>query len=191
MPDWRDSVVIVSGLPRSGTSMMMRMLEAGGVPVLSDGVRAADADNPKGYFEYAPVKRLKEDNAWVAEVRGKAVKIISFLMVHLPPGAPYRVLFLERDLSEVLASQRQMLLRRGEALEADDGAMGRVYQKHLTHVRNWLAKRPDIAVSYIQYKDAIAVPRQVAGTVNAFLGDSLDVPAMAHSVDPGLYRQRG
>ena len=190
MPDWRDSVVIVSGLPRSGTSMMMGMLEAGGVPVLCDGARAADADNPRGYFEYQPVKRLKEDNTWLPEARGKAVKIVSLLLEHLPPALPCKVVFLERDLPEILASQRRMLLRNGEAPGEDEAALRAIYRKHLEHVRGWLARRAGVETLYVRYQDAIAVPGEVANTVNRFCGNGLDVDAMARAVDAALYRQR-
>src|SRR5262249_30630691 len=102
-------IIIVSGLPRSGTSLMMQMLDGGGVPVLTDNIRAADTDNPRGYYEFEPVKATKRDATWLPAARGKAVKMVSQLLYHLPPGETYRVLFLERDLEEVLASQEKML----------------------------------------------------------------------------------
>ncbi|HNY87520.1 MAG TPA: hypothetical protein PKN23_13545, partial [Candidatus Hydrogenedentes bacterium] len=114
-------IVVVSGLPRSGTSMMMRMLAAGGMPLFTDGVRAADSDNPLGYFEHEAVKRLREDASWVPGAAGKAVKVVSALLPALPEGFQYRVILMRRPLEEVLASQRRMFGRRG-APAADDGA---------------------------------------------------------------------
>jgi hypothetical protein len=186
-------VTVVSGLPRSGTSMLMRMLDAGGMPVLTDAVRGADDDNPRGYFEFERVKRLAEDKEWVALAEGRAVKVISFLLAELPPGRAYRVLFVRRALPEVLASQRAMLARRNAAPadpEADDRRMAALYRKHLLQVRGWLAARPEIQVLFVDHGSAIARPADTARAVAAFLGGGLDVGAMAAAVDPGLHRQR-
>jgi hypothetical protein len=118
-------ITIVSGLPRSGTSMMMKMIEAGGIPPLTDAIRAADEDNPKGYYEFERVKQMdKGDVAWVADAPGKSVKVISALLKHLPPGYDYRVIFVQRNMAEILASQRKMLTHRGEdANKMDDEKM--------------------------------------------------------------------
>ena len=114
-PKDHQPVVVVSGLPRSGTSMMMKMLDAGGIPVVIDGIRGADRDNPKGYYEFERVKQLdKGDTAWVADAQGKAVKVISALLQHLPADQEYRIIFMERNIDEVLASQRKMMQNRGE-----------------------------------------------------------------------------
>jgi len=189
--DKRDFITIVSGLPRSGTSMMMKMMEAGGVPVLTDHIRTADEDNPKGYYEFERVKNLKNDKDWLPEAVGKVVKIISFLLFDLPPGYKYRVIFMRRDLDEVLASQRNMLIRRGEPTdEQNDERMQEIYEKHLKQVAGWMVENPDIQVEYVDYRDVIARPRTNAEKVNALLDGFLDVDAMTHVVDSSLYRQR-
>ena len=186
-------VTVVSGLPRSGTSMLMRMLQAGGMPILTDEVRAADADNPKGYFEFERVKRLAADKDWLPLAQGRAVKVISFLLTELPPDRAYRVVFIRRALSEVLASQRAMLARRDIPVAdpaADDRRMGALYRKHLWQAEGWLAVQPNIRTLYVDHRSAIAHPADTARAVAEFLGGSLDVEAMAAAVDPALHRQR-
>jgi hypothetical protein len=187
-----EPIIVVSGLPRSGTSMLMRMLDAGGVPLVVDGIRAADEDNPAGYFELEEVKELADggDSGWVAGARGKAVKVISMLLEHLPARSNYRVIFLERAISEVLASQRKMLVRRGESPTTGDERMAELYEIHLRKVRRMLAADPRFAVLAVAYADVIADPRGQAGRVAAFLGGGLDVERMAAAVDPALYRNR-
>ena len=106
-------ITIVSGLPRSGTSMMMRMLEAGGMPVITDNLRTADDDNPRGYFEFEPAKKTKDDPSWLNAAEGKAVKMIYKLLYDLPDRLEYRVLIMRRNMQEVLTSQRKMLDRMG------------------------------------------------------------------------------
>ena len=187
------AIVIVSGLPRSGTSMAMRMLEGGGIPILADGIRTADISNPKGYFEYERVKELDKGGelAWLAEARGKAVKIISFLLTWLPETYDYRVIFMQRDLREVLASQNAMLAHRGEAPgAADDEQMLRMYQDHLKKVARFMANRSCFSTLSVDYRDVVQNPRDAAGRINGFLGGTLDVERMAAIADPALYRNR-
>lgn len=187
----RRTITVVSGLPRSGTSMMMKMLEAGGIPPLTDEIREADADNPKGYFEFERVKKLdKGDDDWLARAEGKAVKVISALLQHLPPGYDYRVIFMERHMSEILASQRKMLVRRGEADEMEDEKMSDLFEKHLQQVKGWLAQQENVSVLYVHYSEALADARSQAERVKRFLGADLDVDKMAGAVDPNLYRNR-
>ncbi|MBI2433530.1 MAG: sulfotransferase family protein [Candidatus Hydrogenedentes bacterium] len=184
-------IIVVSGLPRSGTSMMMKMLEAGGLPILSDAIRTADEDNPKGYYEFERVKKIKEDKGWIPEAVGKVVKIISFLMVQMPPEYQYRVVFLRRAIPEVLKSQRQMLVRRGENPDAsNDERMTQLYEKHLAQAFAWFASQPNVEVLYIDHRRCVEEPRAVAEEVNAFLGGGLNVEAMSMVVDNSLYRQR-
>lgn len=186
-------MVVVSGLPRSGTSMMMRMLDAAGLEIVTDEVRSADDDNPRGYFEYERVKELDKggDRAWVREHRGKVLKIISFLLEHLPEGCFYRVIFMRRDLREVLASQNKMLVRRGERGDGqDDDKMMRLYTGHLAKVDALLRARPDVEVLDVVYRDVIADPRRQAERVARFLGRADRAPAMAAAVDGSLYRNR-
>ena len=187
-----DTIVVVSGLPRSGTSMMMQMLEAGGMEVMTDGFRAADVDNLKGYFEYETVKALDTDRSWLPEARGKAVKIISELLKHLPEKHTYRIIFMRRALEEVLASQDRMLVRRGiqPGGPAENVEIARVFRKHLTQTEAWLSERPCFRTLYVHHRRVLADPGREATRVNAFLDNHLDEAAMAASVDTSLYRQR-
>lgn len=183
-------VIVVSGLPRSGTSMMMQMLDAGGHPVLADDERRADGDNPRGYLEYEPVKALRADASWLPRARGRAVKIIAQLLPALPPDLPYRVVFMERDLNEVLASQQKMLERQGQkGPQPDDAVLARLFKQSLAQVRQLLEQRR-IPTLYVGHRETIENPPGVAARVNAFLGGDLDQKAMATAVDGGLYRQR-
>jgi hypothetical protein len=185
-------ITIVSGLPRSGTSMMMKMIEAGGIPPLTDAIRAADVDNPKGYYEFERVKQMdKGDVAWVADAADKSVKVISALLKHLPPGYEYRVIFVQRNMAEILASQRKMLAHRGEdANKMDDEKMADLFGKHVQQVKSWLAEQPNFQTLYVHYSDVLTDPETAAAQINHFLGGNLDVPAMVTAVDPTLYRNR-
>jgi hypothetical protein len=186
-----DFITVVSGLPRSGTSLMMQMLRAGGLPALTDEQRSADADNPRGYYEFEAVKKLKEDASWVGNARGQAVKVISMLLYDLPPSHPYRVVFMVRDPDEILASQKQMLKRRGTpAPGADDEAMKRHFEAHLQKVRAWLAERPNIRVHYCDYRELLRAPVEPVRRLAEFLGGGLDQRAMVEAVDQSLYRNR-
>lgn len=181
-----EDIVVVSGLPRSGTSMMMRMLEAGGVPSLSDGVRAADADNPQGYYEFDPVKRLRTDKTWVPKARGKAVKVVSLLLPELPADFRYRVIFMRRGLDDVLASQRRMLARQGAPEDAAaDSRMRAHYEKHLERVRAWLAQQAHVSVLEAAYEDVVVKAWEVVEGVNTFLGGGLRTEAMRGIVRQG------
>jgi len=186
-------IVIVSGLPRSGTSMAMRMLEAGGMPLLIDGIRTPDISNPKGYYEFEPVKQLDKggDIAWLADARGRAVKIISALLTFLPETYEYKVIFMNRDLQEAITSQNVMLAHRGESSDgADDETMQRLYGDHLEKVRRFLANRQNFATLSIVYGDVVENPALAAHRMNEFVGGTLDVRKMAAVADPGLYRNR-
>jgi hypothetical protein len=184
--------VVVSGLPRSGTSMVMKMLEAGGLPILTDGLRTADEDNPKGYYEVERVKRLarEADKGWLAEARGKGLKVISYLLKSLPPRFNYRVVFIRRDIDEVLASQRKMLARRGEAEETAPERMRALFEDDLWRASHYLKSRPEFETIEIHYSAILARPLEEARRIDAFLGGGLDVEAMAAAVDPQLYRNR-
>lgn len=189
-------IVVVSGLPRSGTSMMMRMLEAGGVPIVADGVREADVSNPRGYFELEAVKDLDKPGRplpWLPPARGRAVKIISFLLTWLPEDYDYQVIFMDRDLDEVLASQQQMLERRGEApadAAREAATVRATYESHLAQVRRFLGVRRCFSTLTISYREAVADPAGTAARVAAFLGRRLDTAAMAAAVEASLYRNR-
>ncbi len=187
----QDFITIVSGLPRSGTSMMMKMLEAGGMEILTDKIREADDDNPQGYYEFERVKKLKEDQAWLEDARGKAVKVISALLKDLPPGYDYKVIFMRRKLEEILASQKQMLVRRGEPTDrVSDERLRQLFQKHLQRVAVWLDEQPNFAVIYVDYNEVLDDPAVHVNRINQFLGNTLDVEKMAGVVDKSLYRRR-
>lgn len=185
-------ITVVSGLPRSGTSMMMKMLEAGGIPPITDEIREADDDNPKGYYEFERVKKLdKGDKAWVADAQGKSVKVISQLLRHLPDDYEYKVIFMRRNMDEILASQKKMLVNRGEdPNKVSDEEIKDLFEKHLASVINWLENQGNVEVLYIHYSETLSNPQPQAEMINAFLGGSLDVEAMTGVVDPTLYRNR-
>jgi hypothetical protein len=184
-------ITIVSGLPRSGTSLMMQMIAAGGMPVLSDGDRKADRDNPKGYLEWELIKKLPQDPILIAAAEGKVVKVISQLIPSLSDRHEYRIVLMQRPLTEVLMSQDQMLRRRGNVQESTNGsALEGVFQRHLIEVNNWLAGKGNIHVLRVQYHRALREPRAVAEDVTAFLGVGLDIEAMVRQVDGSLYRNR-
>jgi hypothetical protein len=187
-----ESVIVVSGLPRSGTSMMMKMLEAGGLQPVSDNLRTADEDNPKGYYEFERVKKLPEgDYAWLPEARGKVVKVISALLEHLPPGYAYQVIFMNRQMEEILASQQQMLVRSNKPTDkVSDEQLAEMYRKHLAKVNAWMKAQPNFSVLYVDYNGLLTNPQPELEQVNRFLGGQLDVLKMTGVVDPSLYRQR-
>lgn len=187
-----EPITIVSGLPRSGTSMMMKMLEAGGIPPLTDNLRTADIDNPKGYYEFERVKKMPDgDTAWLPEAEGKTVKVISQLLRHLPNSHSYRVIFMRRKINEILASQKKMLKNRGEDVDAvSDEEIAGLFEKHLQHIQHWFSENGHVSVLYIYYSDVLADPLPQARRINAFLGNRLDATAMAQVVDPALYRNR-
>lgn len=171
---------------------MMRMLEAGGVPLLTDGRRVPDQDNPNGYYEFEAVKKLKEGGfAWLDGAQGRAVKIISALLLHLPPSHLYRVIFMRRRMNEILASQRQMLLNRGEdASHTLGGDLERIYVKHLAQARRWIESQPNVSCLEVDYNRLVQSPALLSARVSAFLGGGLDEASMSACVDARLYRQR-
>ncbi len=185
-------IVVVSGLPRSGTSMVMKMLEAGGLPVLTDGLRTADEDNPKGYYEVERVKDLAEekDKAWLAQARGKGIKVISYLLRSLPSRFNYRVVFIRREMEEVLASQRKMLARRGEPEDTAPERMRQLFEDDLWRASYQLKRRPEFETIELSYASVLARPLEEARRLAAFIGGGLDAEAMAAAVDPQLYRNR-
>ena len=191
MPDDTAAIIIVSGLPRSGTSLMMQMLEAGGIPPLTDHIRAHDDDNPRGYYELEAVKRTKQDPSWLDEAPGRAVKVIHALLHDLPAGRAYRIIFMRRNLAEVVRSQGGMLERRGTTgANLTTEQLVKAYQQQLDKVERWMAQRRDIQVHMVDYNALVADPSPVVDGVIGFLGLSLDCEAMLAVVDPSLYRQR-
>jgi hypothetical protein len=184
-----NEIIIVSGLPRCGTSLMMQMLDYGGVPVVTDHIRTADQDNPRGYYEFERVKKLKEDVSWLPAARGKAIKMVSQLLHELPSNERYRIIFMERDLDEMLVSQDKMLARLNKP-SAPRGAVAEAFRKHLRRVRTWLLEQPNITVLFVSYNDLVERPDVEAERVGAFLEGKADPGSMLKAVDPSLYRNR-
>lgn len=184
-------VTIVSGLPRSGTSLLMQMLAAGGMQVITDGQRAADQHNPRGYFELDAVKHTRTDHSWLTRAEGNAVKVVHLLLPLLPADREYRVIFMQRDLSEIIASQRAMLQQQGRpAANLPDSKLAEIFGNQLSQVRHWLSQYPNFQVLHLQHRDVIEMPLAAAQQIAAFLGGGLDPKRMAAAVEPGLYRHR-
>jgi hypothetical protein len=184
-------ITIVSGLPRSGTSLMMQMLVAGGMTALTDGERPADTDNPRGYLEWERIKQLPNEPNCIAEAEGKVVKVISRLLLSLPEGHEYRVIFMQRPMPEVLASQDEMLRRRGNYRQSDPAVIAAAFEKHLNEVYAWLEGRAYFKSIRVFYHDLLSRPLEIGRDVSEFLGIKLDLEAMRRQVDGSLYRNRG
>lgn len=191
-PKSAGEIIVVSGLPRSGTSMMMKILEAGGLDVFTDHERVPDEDNPQGYYEFERVKALRTgDSTWVPMAAGKAVKVISALLEFLPPPYTYKIIFMRRNLDEVLASQRQMLIRSGEDPgKVSDEEMKKLFRAHLEKVETWLAAQPHMQALYLSYNDLLDAPEPHLAQVQAFIGKEMSLPGMAQVIQHSLYRQR-
>lgn len=183
-------ITIVSGLPRSGTSMMMKMLETGGINVVVDNLRKADEDNPRGYYEFENVKKIKEDSSWLNAVKGKAVKMVSMLLFDLPSDIDYRIVFMKRNMDEILSSQKTMLERKGEANTTNIEELRILFKKHLHEIEKWLAEQKNIKVLYVSYNDMIENPHEHILIINNFLDNKLDTDKMIGVVDRSLYRKR-
>lgn len=183
-----NEIIVVSGLPRSGTSVMMQMLHAGGIEAITDQIRAADTDNPRGYFEFERVKKIKGDAEWLPQARGKAFKMVSLLLYDLPATERYRIIFMDRDMDEVLDSQEKMLQRLGRPAAPRD-EIARSYRLHLTRLFRWLDEQEHMKLHRVRYAELIAQPATVVAGVSEFLGGRLEAAA-ANAVDPSLYRNR-
>jgi len=183
----KGKITIVSGLPRSGTSMMMQMLDKGGMNILTDKKRKADDNNPKGYYEDDRVKTLGRDKKWISEADGKVIKVIAQLLQHLPNKYEYKIIFMERELEEVLQSQQKML---GKDTSVYPTAIANAFSKELLKVDNWAQSQPNVSIKYVKYSDAIDNPEKIADEVNTFLDSQLDVEKMVDAVDPKLYRNK-
>ena len=183
-------ITIVSGLPRSGTSLMMQMLAAGGLPILTDQERKPDIDNPRGYCEWEPVKLLPKQPNRIDEAEGKAVKVISELLFSLPRGRDYKIIFMERPLPEVLASQDEMLKRRGSSDLVDHALLTQAFREHMQQVISWLELRTEIPICRMGFRKVLRDPSGSAQTICDFLELNLNKEAMARAVEVSLYRNR-
>jgi len=191
--DRQDFITVVSGLPRSGTSMMMSALKAGGLTVLTDEIRTADANNPKGYLEFERVKQLPEgDTEWLKEARGKVVKVISPLLAYFPDKYSYKIIFMERELNEILSSQARMLERTGKQNQrsSSDEDVRISYQQHLEEVHAWLADQDWMDTLYVSYNRILRQPLEVFQKVGRFLNGRVSPKQMTQVVDENLYRER-
>ena len=187
----KQPIIVVSGLPRSGTSMMMKMLAESGLPIVIDELRQADSDNPKGYFEFETVRQMSAGNVeWLANAGGKAVKVISALLEYLPSNYSYKIIFLEREIKEVLASQRKMLTNRNEEATVDDSELEMTIRKHLAAVRSWLVRQPNMEVLYVNYNSLMTKPEPLCAQVIEFLSMPLNQTRMLAVPDRQLYRNR-
>ncbi len=185
-------IIIVSGLPRSGTSMMMKMLEAAGFEILTDNLRTADDNNPKGYYEFERVKQLKQgDFDWLPRAQGKVVKIISALLEYLPNQYQYKIIFMHRNMEEVLSSQRQMLVRDGKQDDnVPDAKLAELYGEHLKKIETWLEHQSNMSTLFISYNQVLHDPETDLNRLNQFLGGNLALKPMLLVVDKNLYRER-
>jgi hypothetical protein len=185
----QNEIIVVSGLPRSGTSLMMQMLQAGGLPLYFDAARPADAHNPKGYLELDAVKNLRQNVAWLDQAKGKAVKIISHHIQALPAKFYYRIIFMQRDLKEVVLSQNKMLLQTGKPLGAlKENELAEYFKNHLTRVLRWLQQQNNIDLLDVSYSDLLEKPEHWAELIVKFLNKKLDVTKMIGQVEPSLHR---
>jgi predicted AlkP superfamily phosphohydrolase/phosphomutase/tetratricopeptide (TPR) repeat protein len=183
----KDQIVIVSGLPRSGTSLMMQMLNKGGIEVLTDNNRKADISNPKGYFEYNPVMSIHKNNSWLKLAKNKSVKVVAPLLKFLDPKYRYKVIFMNRDLTEIVRSQQKMI---GKDIEVLPLRLFESYKKHLNQVETWKNKEPGVELIYVNFKDALINTEDVVNKVTSFIDISMDIEQMRDCVDKSLYRNK-
>lgn len=184
-------ITVVSGLPRSGTSMMMQMLEVGGLPTVTDSIRRADDDNPGGYYEFEAVKQLKTDTSWLVNAYNKAVKVIYLLLYNLPPDYNYKVIFMRRTIEEVIASQKVMLQRlykKGGSL--NDQELANAFRNDIEKLHIWIKKQDNFTLLYVNYDDVLYDSEKTIKEINHFLGYGLDTDAMVRVIDRSLHRQR-
>ena len=180
-------ITIVSGLPRSGTSLLMQMLKVGGIPVVTDDKRPADADNSKGYYEFEPVKKLEKYNSWLADAEGKSLKVISLLLRSLPDNYQYKVIFMTRNMSQILASQQAMLKNRNaENNSIDDAIMAKHFEAHIEITKKWLQEASNVDVIYINYEDLLSAPDESINMIINFLEIPLDIKAMISIITPSM-----
>ena len=182
-------IIIVSGLPRSGTSLMMQMLHQGGIPAVTDEIRAADTDNPRGYYEFERVKKTKEDPSWLPEARGKVVKMVSSLLYDLPATETYRVVFMRRDIDEMLESQEKMLARLSRTAAPRD-QMKTSFSVHLDRLFRWFPAQPHIKLLEVNYNDLLHTPESEICRVARFLDHVPSASQMLAAIDLSLHRNR-
>jgi predicted AlkP superfamily phosphohydrolase/phosphomutase/tetratricopeptide (TPR) repeat protein len=184
-------IILVSGLPRSGTSMMMQLLEAGGLPVFTDHLRSADENNRKGYYEHEAVKILHKNNTWMKEAAGKTVKVVSHLLQSLPMRYKYKIVFMERALNEVITSQSKMLQQLGKLpQQATHYNLEQSYKDTNDKVKQWLEDKPNMDVLYVDYNETMQHPEQTIERLNQFFDGKLNCEKMLQVIDVNLYRTK-
>ncbi|MFT6337202.1 MAG: tetratricopeptide (TPR) repeat protein [Saprospiraceae bacterium] len=188
----KGSITIVSGLPRSGTSLMMQMLETSDLEIFTDKERTPDDNNPKGYYEHEVVKLLQTNKRWIPKANKEVVKVIAQLLKHLPMNFRYQVIFMQRNLHEVIQSQQEMLIRNGKKIKTDVLPLQLLesYNKTLKEVNDWADKQPNVNIKYVQYADVINNPFMESMKINDFLEGVLKPEKMVSAVDQNLYRMR-
>ncbi len=179
--------IIVTGLPRSGTSMMMRMLKEGGIPILTDNKRQPDEHNPYGYFE---LEKVKYDLSWVSEAEGKAVKLVTMLLKKLPSDNEFYVIFMERNISEIVKSQKEMLEKNGKKMKYPEEELEKIYLSHLKEIKQWISEKDNFKVLYVSYNEAIENPKKIALKIKEFLRKDMNIERMIKAVDKKLYRKK-
>ncbi len=183
----KDTLVIVSGIPRSGTSLLMQMLNNGGMEILADDIRKPDESNPKGYLELEAIKKLAQDNSCLKNQTGKAVKVISHLLKYLPEEQKYKIIFMNRDMNEIIKSQQKMLNKNEKKYSKE---LIKAFLKELKHVKQWVKEQPHKEMINLHYKKIIKHPMKAIDKIIQFLGIPLDKEAMRDSIDPRLYRSK-
>ncbi|MEX0998199.1 MAG: alkaline phosphatase family protein [Flavobacteriaceae bacterium] len=182
-----NQIIIVSGLPRSGTSLMMQMLDMGGIEILTDNKRIADESNPKGYYEYEPVMSIHKDNSWLERSKNKSVKIVAPLLKFLDPQYRYKIIFMKRDLNEVIKSQRKMIGKDPDTIPI---RLYNSYIKQLQSISRWKMKEPGVELVYVDYNELINNPNEIIQKVESFVGVDLDKDKMVQCIDKSLYRNK-
>lgn len=183
-------ITIVSGIPRSGTSMMMKMLRAGGMDLVNDGLRQADKNNLNGYFEYEKVKNLKEDNSWISIAEGKAIKVLFNFLYFLPQTHKFKIIFMQRDMKEILASQNKMLSVLGKSNLVNDDRMSLLFDSEIEKIKKWIGKQNNIETLYVSYNQILENPIVSCEDVKRFVSRNLEIEKMTKTVDRALYRNK-
>lgn len=183
-------ITIVSGLPRSGTSLMMQILEKGGMEILTDNLRKADESNQKGYYEYEKVKSLMKDQSWIGEAEGKVLKVVSGLLTFLPDTFDYKIFFMMRDMDEILSSQSKMLDRMGISKKVDPKILKMTFEKQVRDVKKLLSEKNNIEFLDVSYRDLVMQSDNEISKINDFLGNTLVSEKMSAVIDKNLYREK-
>lgn len=185
-------IIIVSGLPRTGTSMMMNILKESGIRILEDQSREANEHNPEGYFEYQPVLELPEGNiSWLENAEGQAVKVNSYYIQHLPPKYEYKVLFMERNIEEIVKSQHKTLADEGKKFHKKEiKMMGDYFRTHIKQIKTWISLQPNFSVLYISYSALVSTPGQYPSIIGEFLEYDAEKLNVEKVVDKKLYKEK-